>query len=81
MSYENITKCRVCENQNLQEVIHIGEQFISPTFVKSNENNPLSEIKVPLTVLLCESTSDFEGCGLVQLKQTTDPNLLYPDYF
>jgi len=81
VSFENITKCRVCGNQNLHEVIHIEDQFISPTFVKSNENNPLSEIKIPLTVMLCESTSEFKGCGLVQLKQTTDPNLLYTDYF
>lgn len=81
VNFENIAECRVCKNQNLHEVIHIGEQFISPTFVKSNENNPLSEIKVPLTVLLCESTGGSKGCGLVQLKQTTDPKLLYTDYF
>jgi len=81
VSFKDITKCRVCGNQNLYEVIHIEEQFISPTFVKSNENNPLSEIKIPLTVMLCESTHEFRGCGLVQLKQTTDPNLLYTDYF
>ena len=81
MSFQDIAKCRVCGNQNLYEVIHIEEQFISPTFVKQNENNPLSKIKIPLTVLLCESKGVERGCGLVQLKQTTDPKLLYTEYF
>jgi hypothetical protein len=81
MSFQNITKCRVCGNQNLYEVIHIEEQFISPTFVKQNENNPLSKIRIPLTVLLCDSSVESRGCGLVQLKETTDPKLLYTEYF
>lgn len=81
MSYKNITKCRVCGNSNLVELISIEEQFISPTFVKSNIDNPLSEILIPLTVLLCYTENEFQGCGLVQLKQTTNPNLLYTDYF
>jgi hypothetical protein len=63
------------------ELIHIEEQFISPTFVKSNLNNPLAEIKIPMTVVLCDSGDGHDGCGLVQLKETTDPDLLYTDYF
>ena len=81
MHYKNIAQCRVCGNRNLVELIHIEEQFISPTFVKSNLNNPLAEIKIPMTVMLCDSRDGHNGCGLVQLKETTDPNLLYTDYF
>jgi hypothetical protein len=77
MRYKDISECRVCENQNLIEVINFEEQFLSATFVNSNLDNPLSSIKVPLTVMIC----DFESCGLVQLKQTTEPNLLYTNYF
>ncbi len=81
MSYKNITQCRVCGNSNLIELISLDEQFISPTFVKSNINNPLSEILIPLTVLLCGKGNEAQGCGLVQLKQTTNPSLLYTEYF
>lgn len=79
--YKNIVECRVCGNSNLVELIHFNEQFISPTFVKSNIDNPLAEIKIPLTVLMCETKDELEGCGLVQLKETTEPDLLYTDYF
>lgn len=81
MNYKNITVCRVCGNANLIEVGHIQEQFISATFVKSNENNPLSDIKIPMTLLLCKSNTELKGCGLVQLRETTNPKLLYTDYF
>ena len=77
MSYKDIIECRVCGNQNLIELINFEEQFLSATFVDSNLDNPLSSIKVPLTVMICDS----ESCGLVQLKQTTEPNLLYTNYF
>ena len=77
MSYKDITECRVCGSQNLIEVINFEEQFLSATFVDSNLDNPLSSIKVPLTVMICESKS----CGLVQLKQTVETNLLYTNYF
>lgn len=78
-NYNNIEKCRVCNSTELTEVIKIKPQFLSPTFVKSNENNELSKIKVPLTVLLCEEQKG--GCGLVQLKETVNPDVLYRDYF
>lgn len=81
MRYNVISQCRVCGNQNLTELMHIEEQFISPTFVKSNQNNPLAAIKIPMTVMLCDSDNQSNGCGLVQLRETTDPQLLYTDYF
>ncbi|MDO8460652.1 MAG: class I SAM-dependent methyltransferase, partial [Nanoarchaeota archaeon] len=77
--YKNIDKCRVCNSNNLTEVINIDAQYLSPTFVESNEENELSQIKVPLTVVLCDKNKN--GCGLVQLKETVNPNLLYTNYF
>lgn len=77
MSYRDISECRVCGNKNLIELINFEAQFLSAAFVSSNVNNSLSNIKVPLTVMICE----YESCGLVQLKQTTEPNLLYTNYF
>ena len=73
--FKNLQNCRVCNSKNLTEVVKIDDQYLSPTFVKSNEGNPLSKIKVPHTLMLCRE------CNLLQLKETVDPDLLYKNYF
>ncbi len=79
--YKEIDKCRICNSESLTEVIKISAQYLSPTFVESNEENELSKIKVPLTVVLCDKNKNPDSCGLVQLKETVDPGLLYTNYF
>lgn len=73
--YRNITRCRVCHSDALTECMSFGEQYLASNFVPSNDGHPLAEIKVPLTVALCE------GCGLLQLKESVKRDLLYHDYF
>ncbi len=73
--YTAITKCRICGNENLQDVLDLGEQFLSSQFVKDNAAEELSKVRVPLTLTLCDV------CGLVQLKQTVDRDLMYRSYF
>ena len=70
-----ITKCRVCQSNKLIPVVSLKPQYIASTFVKTNKNNPKSKIKIPMTLLLCKN------CGLIQLKETVEPNLLYESYF
>ncbi|MBI2618380.1 methyltransferase domain-containing protein [Candidatus Kaiserbacteria bacterium] len=81
MYYKSITKCRICGSEALTAVVSFPSQFLSPTFVSTNENNELSKIKVPLTVMLCDRSKNQKGCGLLQLKETTDHDLLYSNYF
>jgi len=71
-NYTNITHCRLCGSADLEEVVHFEPQYIASTFVKQQ---PEQEIKVPLTLLLCNF------CKLVQLKETVNPELLYKNYF
>ncbi len=73
--YKEITKCRICGNEHIQPVLDLGEQFLSSQFVKNNEAEELSKVRVPLTLLLCDV------CGLVQLKETVDRDLMYRSYF
>lgn len=80
-TYKNIDRCRICGSKELTEVISIMPQHLSPTFVKSNENNELSKIKVPMTLVLCDKNKNPYGCGLLQMKETVNPDLLYADYF
>jgi SAM-dependent methyltransferase len=55
--------------------LKLEPQYIATTFVTDNENNPMAKIKIPLTLILCKK------CGLVQLKETVRPDLLYKNYF
>lgn len=79
--YENIVRCRICGSEELTEVINLAPQYISSTFVESNEGDEISKIKVPLTILLCDKSKNKNACGLVQLKETVNPSLLYTNYF
>ena len=81
---ENISylkKCKICGNINLKNVLFINEQYISATFVKSNQNNKLTKIKTPLTLVLCGENEKKDNCGLLQLLEITEADLLYRQYF
>lgn len=73
--YTTVNRCRICSNEELEEVLSLEPQYIGTTFVKDNESHPMSKIKVPLTLQLCKI------CGLVQLKETVNSDLLYSDYY
>ena len=75
MHYKNIKQCRVCHSERLLPVLNIKEQHIATTFVKSNKDHPMANVKIPLTLILCQT------CGLVQLLETVHADLLYQNYF
>ncbi len=76
-----LKKCKVCGSEDLTEVLTLNEQYLSPTFVRTNKDNPLAEIKSPLTLVLCDKSKSDNNCGLLQLKEITEADLLYRDYF
>jgi NDP-4-keto-2,6-dideoxyhexose 3-C-methyltransferase len=61
------TDCRICHSRDLHPILDLGTPCLSD-FPKP-EDPPLP--KVPLILVQCDS------CGLVQLSQTVNPNLLY----
>jgi NDP-4-keto-2,6-dideoxyhexose 3-C-methyltransferase len=71
----------VCGSADLTAVVSIEEQYLSPTFVETNENNPLADIRVPQTLVLCDRSNNADACGLLQLKETVEPDYLYREYF
>ena len=79
--FKNLDKCKICGNDNLTEVLKLDEQYLSPTFVSDNNNNELSSLKFPLTLVLCNKKNNSNHCGLLQLKEITQPDLLYKQYF
>jgi len=77
MGFKEIEKCRICGSKELQEVLTLDPQFVSATFVETNKNNTLADVKIPMTMVICLNND----CSLVQLKETTKPELLYTNYF
>jgi len=79
--YKDINHCRVCGSPDLTEVISVKEQYLSPRFVTTNENNSLANIRVPQTLVVCDRSNRPDACGLLQLRETVEPDYLYREYF
>lgn len=71
-----ITACRICGSNALESVVDLGWQALSGIFL--SEYNPESFPGGPLRLVRC---NDVQGCGLVQLEQSFDPNIMYGDNY
>ena len=71
------TSCRVCGFKPLVPLLSLGKLHVSD-FV-SGQNQREKKEKYPLELVLCNKKSG--GCGLVQLKHTVPPQLLYRNYW
>ncbi len=70
------TTCRSCDSRGLLPVLSLGSQYVS-NFVDGP--GPSDEVKVPLELVLCDVSQG--GCGLLQLRHTVSPDLLYRYYW
>lgn len=70
-TFKTISKCRVCGNDHLINVMSLGEQTLTGVFPKSRTEEITSG---PVDLVQCSSEG---GCGLVQLKQSYDLNEMY----
>ncbi len=75
MSYyiKSITKCQLCENKGLTEVLNFGS---SPLANNLKNQATDEEIEAPLEVVMC----DNPACNCVQLKYLVDPEVLFSNY-
>ncbi|MFF9206149.1 class I SAM-dependent methyltransferase [Streptomyces sp. NPDC014986] len=65
-----VTACRICANRELLPVLDLGEQALTGVFpTRRDEAVP----SIPLELVKCSPA----GCGLVQLRHTPDPGLMY----
>ena len=66
-----ISRCRVCQGTNLAVVVDLGIQALTGVFPsKVDQVVPTA----PLELVRCDND---DGCGLVQLRHSVDPSLLY----
>ena len=75
-SYRQIKECRSCGATELRPILDLGRQWISDFPLESNHEG---QEAVPLELILCEKSAG--GCGLLQLRHTTDSELLYRHYW
>lgn len=72
--------CRICGSKALATVASLGEQALSGAFAKP-EGKPPVQRRVPLTLVRCDPTGDERGCGLVQMRHSVPPQVLYSSYW
>lgn len=75
-NYKEIKACRVCENNNLTDVLSLGDLYVSDFSDQQNSDNG---IKAPLDLVLCNPETG--GCGLLQLKHTVSNESMYRNYW
>ncbi|MBP6857554.1 class I SAM-dependent methyltransferase [Candidatus Pacearchaeota archaeon] len=66
--------CRSCGSKNLLEVLSLGDIYVTNFVNSEEEQGP----KVPLELILCDPQ---KGCGLVQLRHTTNPELMWGEQY
>lgn len=80
MKLKSRDSCRICGSKNLTSILNLGDQYFANYSPKSNDVIPFDE-KIPLELIRCDKSIDSKSCGLVQLRHTTPPNLMYNRYF
>ena len=71
--HKKIEHCRICGNNNLVEVLSLGDQVLTGVFPRSTAERVT---KGPLSLVMCK-VRDENQCGLVQLAHSYDLNELY----
>jgi len=72
--------CRICGSQALTPVLSLGDQYIAGAFADPKGKPPVQR-RIPLDLVRCDPSLDQKACGLVQLKHSVPPNILYRSYW
>jgi len=75
MNIREINACRSCGYTQLIPILSLGDLYVT-NFVSSQNDQGQ---KIPLELVLCKPESG--GCGLLQLKHTTPPELLWGEQY
>ena len=74
MISEKITKCRSCENNDLELIISFGETPLADRLLTKDQLVE-PELKAPLDLVFCPD------CSLVQISETVSPEILFGEYY
>ncbi len=73
--------CRLCGSRSLTPIVDLGEQMLASAFVSDANSDRVPTRKVPLELVRCNPELDERACGLVQLRHSFPPDLMYADYW
>ena len=68
-----ISKCRICGNENLVTVLNLGKQYLTSIFPSLCDKKSLE--LYPLELVKCHGSGN--ACNLVQLKHSVKKDLMY----
>lgn len=72
--------CRVCGSDSLKTVVDLGEQHLQGSFIKEGKELPPMR-KIPCQIVRCDPVTDENACGLLQMKHSVPPAVLYAAYW
>jgi SAM-dependent methyltransferase len=72
--------CRVCGSTALKPVISLGEQHLQGSFYKEGKEVPPLR-RIDCSLVRCDPTDDETACGLLQMRQSVPPSVLYSAYW
>jgi len=72
--YQKIQRCRICGNQELDIILEMKDMALTGVFPKNKDEEVPSG---PMTLVKCRESSNNDFCGLVQLRETYNPSMMY----
>jgi SAM-dependent methyltransferase len=72
--------CRVCGSTALKPVITLGEQHLQGSFLKPGKEVPPLR-RIDCSLVRCDPTEDENACGLLQMRKSVPPSVLYSAYW
>jgi hypothetical protein len=72
--------CRICSSKALSPVVSLGDQYIAGAFAKPDGKPPVQR-RIPLDLVRCDPAVDQNACGLVQMRHSVPPHVLYHSYW
>jgi len=75
---KKITRCRVCGNINLVQVVDLGEQYLTGVFPRTSEEK-IS--KGQLALVKCHADSNIPVCSLLQLSESFELDEMYGENY
>lgn len=72
--------CRICGSTALTPVVSLGDQYIGGVLA-SEDGTAFIKRKIPLDMVRCDPDKDENACGLVQMRHTVPPKVLYHKYY
>ena len=73
VKYKTIKNCRICNSDELETIINLGELCLSNFLSKENMNKQLS---APLELVMCKG-----DCKLIQLRHTVSAQEMFREYW